>query len=505
MTPKRPRHAAGAVLGSLFALALPANAQNPVTGVFDRHQDIGAVRHSGNLTFEAETGTYRISGAGTNMWFGQDEFHYAWTSVQGDFILRARVAFEGEGADPHRKLGWMVRESLRTDAAHANACVHGDGLTSLQYRSATGADTEEVASGMEAPDVVQLERRGNLFTLSVARDGRPWVSVSKELELDSELFAGLYVCSHNPEVVETARFWNVRIIKPEDTGDTPYRDYLGSRLEVLDLETGLRRVLMTSKHSLQAPNWTQDGKTLIYNSNGYLYTYDLDTGAVDVLNTGFANRNNNDHILSADGKQIAISHHNDGDDGASSIYYLPITGSDTPVKVTRDGVGASYLHGWSADGKTMLFTGNRNGQYDIIAVDVASGEETRLTDQPTLDDGSEYSPDGQWIYFNSNRTGTMQIWRMRPDGSGQQQLTEDVYNDWFPHLSPDGSRLVMISYPPEVPSGDHPFYKHCMLRIMPAEGGTPTTVAYVYGGQGTINVPSWSPDGRYIAFVTNSD
>lgn len=491
------------MIALLFALQ-PARPQGPV-GDFENHLDIGAVKHAGSASYDAETGTYHLSGAGTNMWFGSDEFQYLWKSVQGDFILRARVAFEGEGADPHRKLGWVVRESLRPDAAHVNACVHGDGLTTLQYRPTTGADTEEVPSGMEAPDVVQLERRGNLFTLSVAKDGQPWNSVQKELELDSELFAGLYVCSHNPDVVESARFWNVRIIKPESPTDTPYRDYLGSRLEVLDLETGLRKVLMTSAHSIQAPNWTPDGKTLIYNSNGYLYNYTLENGKVELLNTGFANRNNNDHILSADGTQIAISHHNDADGGASSIYYLPITGSDTPVKVTRDGVGASYLHGWSADKKTMLFTGNRNGQYDIIAVDVATGEETPLTNQATLDDGSEYSPDGQWIYFNSNRTGTMQIWRMRPDGSEQTQLTSDIYNDWFPHLSPDGSRMVMISYPPEVPSGDHPFYKHCMLRLMPVDGGTPQTVAYVYGGQGTINVPSWSPDGRYIAFVTNSN
>lgn len=492
----------------VLCLTLPAQgrAQGHPTGDFQAHQDIGPVRHPGSTAYDPQTGIYRLTGSGTNMWGASDEFQYAWKTVQGDFILRAEMAFEGQGTDPHRKMGWVVRESLRPDAAHVNASIHGDGLTSLQFRRASGAETEEVGSEVKGPTVVQLERRGNTFTLSVAHAGEPLQSVSTELELDSELFAGLYVCSHNPDVVEAATFKNVRIIKPEAAGDTPYRDYLGSRLEVLDLQTGLRKVLANfAAHSIQAPNWTPDGKTLIYNSNGYLYRYDLGSGQISVLNTGFANRNNNDHVLLPDGSRIGISHHNDADGGVSSIYHLPIEGSDNPVKVTGEGLGASYLHGWSADGKTMLFTGNRNGQYDIYAVDVATGSETRLTNQKTLDDGSEFSPDGKWIYFNSNRTGTMQIWRMRPDGSGQEQLTTDELNDWFPHVSPDGKQVVMITFPKEVPSGDHPFYKHCMLRIMPFEGGQPRAIAYVYGGQGTINVPSWSPDGRYIAFVTNSN
>ena len=135
---------------------------------------------------------------------------------------------------------------------------------------------------------------------------------------------------------------------------------------------------------------------------------------------------------------------------------------------------------------------------------VDGGEEVQLTDTPGLDDGSEYTPDGKYIYFNSERTGTMQIWRMRPDGSNQEQLTFDEYQDWFPHISPDGKTVVFLSYLPDVPSGDHPFYKHVYLRKMPLDGGAPEVIAYLYGGQGTINVPSWSPDSRYISFVSNT-
>ena len=474
-------------------------------GLFENHQDIGEVKIPGSVSYNAEDQEYLIAGAGENIWFEQDQFHFLWKSVQGDFILRAKVSFIGEGVDPHRKLGLMVRNSFDSGSAHVNAAVHGDGLSSLQYRMKKGAITREVVSESKSPYVIQLERKGDTFIMGIASEGEPLnkIEVSR-VGILNEAFIGLYVCSHKENVLEKAIFSDVRIIKAFDENEEQYEKYLGSNLEIIDIESGQRKVLMQSAHRIQAPNWTHDGKKIIFNSNGYLYTYDLETDQVHLLETGFALDNNNDHVISFDGKQLGISHHDSDDNGESVIYTLPVEGSSQPKRITKKGAGHSYLHGWSVDGESLLFTGERNGQYDVYSVSVQTGEETQLTNTIGLDDGPEFSPDGRFIYFNSNRTGTMQIWRMDPDGSNQKQLTFDEWNDWFPHLSPDGKNMIFLSFGTDVDSGDHPFYKHVVLRMMPAAGGKPSILTYVYGGQGTINVPSWSPDGKKVAFISNS-
>jgi Tol biopolymer transport system component len=294
----------------------------------------------------------------------------------------------------------------------------------------------------------------------------------------------------------------VRITVPAPADFRPYQDYYASRLEVMDVETGLRTVVHTQPDSMQAPNWTRDGEALVYNRNGLLYRFDLESGLVTQIDSGFAMRNNNDHVISFDGKRLGISHHADDQDGASMIYTLPVVGG-IPKPVTRR--GPSYFHGWSPDGRWLVFTGGRDGKWDIYKIrSDGSEDEVRLTDDPALDDGPEFAPDGKSVYFNSSRSGRMQIWRMRPDGSGQEQITDDQYNNWFPHLSPDGSRFVYIAFPPDIDADDHPWYRHVYLMLRPVDGGASKVIANLYGGQGTINVPSWSPDGRRIAFVSNT-
>jgi Tol biopolymer transport system component len=423
--------------------------------------------------------------------------------MKGNFILTARTAFIGKGVEAHRKIGWIVRPSLEADSSQVSAVVHGDGLTSLQFRRSKGTVTEEIKSKVTAPDVVQLERKGNTYVMAVARFGEPFVTEQvSDISLGDDVYVGIFVCSHNNNVVERAAFRDVRITVPAKDEFVPYRDYIGSNLEILDVQSGHRKVVYSVPDSLQAPNWTRDGKALIYNRNGRLYRFDLARNSPVAIDTGFAVNNNNDHVLSFDGKMIGISNHTKEDDNKSIVYILPIEGGK-PRRITAS--GPSYLHGWSPDGKFVIYTGQRNGEFDIYRMSVRGGEETRLTNTPELDDGSEYSPDGKYIYFNSTRTGTMQIWRMKPDGSQQEQITNDDYNNWFPHVSPDGQWLCFLSFSKDVAPGDHPFYKRVYLHLMPIAGGQTRVIVYVYGGQGTINVPSWSPDSKKVAFVSNTN
>ncbi len=487
----------------LFSIAPPSFSQNSSLGQFESQTDIGNVKFKGSTSYNPETQTYTIMGSGYNMWFDHDEFHFVWKRMKGDFILRTRAAFVGKGVEAHRKIGWMIRSSLDSASAYVDAALHGSGLTSLQYRRADGDSTYEIQSKETAPDVIQLERSGNTFIMSVAHFGEPFKSVQlSNLDLGDEVYVGLFVCSHNRNVKERGRFWNVRLVRPAWQGLVPYHDFLGSNLEIMDVKTGHRKIIYRENASLQAPNWTPDGKTLIYNKNGRLYRFNLATDKPTLLNTGFADNINNDHVLSWGGKMLGISNGAKDDSGRSNIYILPVTGG-TPRRITAR--GPSYLHGWSPDNKYLVFPGQRNGNFDIYKISANGGKEVRLTTAKGLDDGSEYTPDGKWIYFNSVRTGTMQIWRMRPDGSDQQRVTNDELNDWFPHISPDGKWIQFISFTQEVPPGDHPFYKHVYLQVMPINGGKPHVIAYLYGGQGTINVPSWSPDSKRIAFISNTD
>lgn len=273
-----------------------------------------------------------------------------------------------------------------------------------------------------------------------------------------------------------------------------------SILEVYHMETGQREMLARFDGVIEAPNWSKDGSFLVYNSGGRLYRFDLDSRTSSGIPTGFAVACNNDHVLSPDGTDIAISHMT-REDLQSRVYTLPIAGGALRL-VTP--LGPSYLHGWSPDGKTLAYCAQRNGEFDVYTVPAEGGEEVRLTSAPGLNDGPEYSPDGKYIWFNSVRTGLMQAWRMRADGSEQTQMTFDLdRNTWFPHISPDGKQVVMLAYRKgDLEPGEHLPGKQVELRLMEASGGSVRTIAELYGGQGTINVNSWSPDSKHFAFVS---
>jgi hypothetical protein len=310
--------------------------------------------------------------------------------LTGDFILRARIDFAGQGVNPRCKMGWRVCLSAEIASVFADAFLQGGGDVFLDFRRAFGVGIEHTVHPLKRADVLQLERRGNACMLSAAHNGETFVSVEAvEIDFGEEASVGLFIDSPDPRDRERVIFRDVRISKPAEAGFRPYKDYIGSRLEILDVHTGMLEVVHREAEPFEAPNWMPNGRTIIYNvggsgpNKGLLRTIDLETRAVAPLETAFAIHNNNDHALSFDGAQLAISHHSPDDDGRSVVYTLPSTGG-TPNS-------PSFLHGWS--------------------------------------------PDSQWLVYT---------------------------------------------------------------------GGPPKVIAYVYGGQGTINVPSWSPDSRRIAFVSNT-
>lgn len=462
-------------------------------GVFEFSTDVGNVRLQGSAEFEKAENKYRITGSGENMWGKKDAFHFLFSKTQGDLVLVTDIAFSGAGKNEHRKAGWMVRKSLAADAPYADAVVHGNGLISLQYRREKGDITREIQAPFKAPATLKFEKDGDVFTLSVSKDKKTFAPVGAiSLSLGDTVFTGLAVCSHDSSTRETAVFSNVRF---EKKGVFSAENRVTeSTLEIINIETTQRRIVYRAGDHFEAPNWSKDGEFLIFNSHGKLYQIPVTGGTPTVINSGTADHCNNDHGFSPDGKLLALSNNVNS---TSLIYVIPAHGG-TPKQITTK--GPSYWHGWSPDGKTLAYCARRNGEYDVYTISKNGGRETRLTHAPGLDDGPDYSPDGKYIYFNSVRTGLMQIWRMRTDGSQQQQVTFDDHNDWFPHPSPDGKWIVFLSYEKNVVG--HPANKNVKLRLLPIAGGEAKSIASFFGGQGTINVPSWSPDSREFAFVS---
>ncbi|MEN6427235.1 MAG: hypothetical protein ABFE13_17915 [Phycisphaerales bacterium] len=462
--------------------------------IFEQSNDVGTVGHPGTAVFDPQPGEYTLTGSGANIWGTEDAFQFAWSKLTGDAALRTDVRWKGEGKNAHRKAGWMVRQSLDAGSPYVDAVVHGDGLISLQYRKSPGGPTEEIQSPVRAPARLLLERHADVFTLSVSRDGMLWQPIgSLSVVLRDPTYAGLVVCSHDNSTSETAVFSNVDL---ESLGQAEPDDrVVESTLETISSQTGERKIIYRERRHFEAPNWSRDGGDLLFNGGGRLYTIPAQGGEPRLLDTGAAIRCNNDHGFSPDGRWLAISDQSQGD---SRIFVLPSSGG-APRLVTT--LGPSYWHGWSPDGKTLAYCAARNENYDIYTIPVGGGTETRLTEAAGLDDGPDYSPDGRYIYFNSERSGLMKIWRMKADGSDQKSVTSDLdYADWFPHPSPDGKLLVFLSYDKSVQG--HPANKDVALRIMALSDGKPRVLARLYGGQGTINVPSWSPDSRFVAFVS---
>jgi TolB protein len=482
--------------------SLRAQTVSPALGLFQDHADIGTPQRAGSAQYDAAHRVYTVTGSGERIGSTSDAFHFLWKQVSGDIALIADIVLPEQGGNPQCEAVLMIRQSLDADSLYAAVALSGEGVASLQFRDAKGSATRQIESNLAAPRRLRIEKRGDfiyVFLASTAHSDEPLLpsGASIKLPLQGSFYVGLGVCSHDKSAVEKAVFSNVNLAIPAASA-APLVLY--STLETVFIISTDRRVIYSSPGHFEAPNWSRDGTYFIFNREGHILRLPVGGGTPAPIDTGTAIHCNNDHGISPDATQLAISDQSQPDQ-KSSVYIVPIGGGQ-PRRITQN--SPSYWHGWSPEGKTLAFVGQRNGEFDIYTVPVTGGEETRLTTAKGLDDGPEYSPDGKYIYFNSERTGHMQIWRMRADGTEQEQITFDERNNWFPHISPDCKWMVFLSYGSEVTG--HPPNKDVELRLTKITAGkidgNITVLAKLFGGQGTINVPSWSPDSQQVAFVS---
>lgn len=262
-----------------------------------------------------------------------------------------------------------------------------------------------------------------------------------------------------------------------------------------------REVIYTAPRLLEAPNWSADGSYLLLSGEGRLWRLSLDDGRLERVSTKPVYGINSDHGISPDGESVAIS--------AGPIYILPVAGG-RPRQITQ--TAGCYFHSWRPDGGALAYTGKVDGSTRLFRVPAQGGPSLRLTIGPGRDDCPNYTPDGQWVYFNSDRSGSWQIWRIPAAGAGvsdqdAEQVTSDTFENWYPHPSPDNRWLVFLSYEKKTPG--HPPNRPVRLRCLPLPGqsrhaGEVREIVPLLGGQGTMNGPSWSPDGKRFAYVSYS-
>ncbi len=478
-------------------------ASDKALGQFQGQGDYGTILLPGSGHYDAAKGSYTVSGSGANLWFGVDDFHYVWKKISGDVAFSADIDFVGEKGNAHRKAVLMIRQSLDPHSVYADVARHGDGLTSLQYRDATSANTHEIETYGKGPHRVRIEKRGDYAYVSIpdANGNMAPSGAAIRVSFSGDYYIGIGVCSHDEKVLETAIFSNLQI---EPLSPASTQPVLHSTLESVIVGSTDRRVRYTAPIHFEDPNWTPDGQALIFDQEGTLQRLVLDNGihpidstvpratTSSLIPTTPATKINGDHGISPDGASIAIG--NQDPDGQARIYVVPTAGG-TPRRITP--AGPAYFHAWSPDGKTLSYTGQQGDQFEAYTIPVAGGPATLLAPKS---DVAEWAPDGQWIYFQSDRTGHMQLWRMHPDGSAQEQLLVSDTTDWFPHISPEGKMIAFLAYKPGTQG--HPANQDVEIRVLTLADKKVRTLAKLLGGRGTMNVPSWSPDSKMLAFTS---
>ena len=537
--PFAPGVALAAVLSGLMPASELSAAGSHATstlrlGLFDGETDVGRVpvggaAPAGTARYDVSTGTYLVESAGTNTWYHIDQFHFLWKRASGDLALTAQVSFPppsyAHEPSPHRKGLLMFRQSLDTGAAYADAAQHGSGMTALQYRVQSGANTQDIELNVDAPRTVRLEKRGDRFTLYLSTAGKPLhqVGASVRLHLREPFYVGLGALSHDAKTTDVVRFSNVRMeaLKPLAAGT---KRELFSTLETIEVGDQFRRamVVRTGRSQMQSPDWAPGGKSIYLQENGIIerirYLEPAAGGRPQPVDTPGLGDCSGKLGLSPDGRWLAVSCATSGS-AVHQVYLLPAGGGGSPRQITR-GEAASFFHAWSPDSRTLAFTRGSAGKADVFTIAASGGPETRLTSD-TVNDGPDYTPDGRYIYFDSLRSGSTQIWRMRRDGSDPEQITADGNLNSSPHVSPDGRTLAFLSQPPRnlrnsqrpalppmgssAPTLNSPPTDHAIgpiaLKAMGFEDGLIRTVVEFDGNRDSFAMQGWG-DGKHVVFVS---
>ncbi len=430
-----------------FLSSLHAQTVQPSLGFFQDHTEVGAPHRAGSAQYDATRRVYTVTGGGERIGSTSDSFHFLWKQESGDIALSADIVLPEKHSNPQRKAALMIRRSLDEDSLYAAVALSGEGLASLQFRDAKGSVTHKIESNLATPRRLRIEKRGDFIYIFLASAGEPLrpSGASIKLPLEGSFYVGLGVNSHDKNAAAKAIFSNIDLAIPAASAAPPV---LYSTLETISIASTDRRVIYSSLGHFEAPNWSRDGTYFVFNRDGHILRLPVGGGTPATIDTGNAIHCNNDHGISPDSTQLAISDQSQPDH-QSSVYLVPI-GGGTPRAVTQS--SPSYWHGWSPDGATLAFVGQRNGEFDIYTISVAFDER----------------------------------------------------NNWFPHISPDGKWMVFLSYKSDITG--HPPNKDVELRLTKITAdkidGNITVLAKLFGGQGTINVPSWSPDSQQVAFVS---